>query len=336
MMIDAPTLHRDAIVIDAVCPLVKQPGAFVDWYVEGGCTAIAPTVAAWEDATFAIRNIGAWLDFIARRDDLRLIRFAADIEAAKAAGQLGIVLHFQGTDPIGDDLNLVTLYKALGVGVMQLAYNVRNRIGDGAQERSDSGLSRFGMDFVKRCNRDRVIVDCSHTGYRTTMEAIALSERPVIFSHANPRAVHPSPRNITDEQIKAVAETGGTVGVVGFPGFVSTSARPTLAQFIAHIDHIAGLVGIDHVSLGIDYFAGQHPVMDDAAARKRYESLVAAGLWEPDGYPPPPYYYPEGIETPRTLQNLTAGLAAHGYGEADIRKVLGGNLMRVYRAVWGG
>ncbi|MBJ3776992.1 dipeptidase [Acuticoccus mangrovi] len=332
---NAADLHRDAIVIDAACPLPMGDMDYAEWYREGGVTAFAPTVGGWRPTHEAIALIAAWLDRIAMRDDLVHVTTAADIERAKAEGKLGLIFHFQGTDPIGGDLNMVAFFKRLGVGVMQLAYNVRNRIGDGAQEPEDAGLSTFGRAFVARCNAHRVIIDCSHTGRRTGLEAMALSTQPVIFSHANPKAVYPSVRNIDDEQIRAAAATGGVVGAVGFPGFISAAARPTLDAFIDHIDHLVAVAGIDHVSLGLDYYWGQHPVSDDKAALASYERLVVAGAWDRDVYPPPPHYYPEGIETPRTLPALTAGLLRRGYGEADTRKILGLNLLRVYREVWG-
>ena len=332
---DSIEIHREAIVIDAVCPLLAQK-KHLDWYIKGGATAVAPTVGGFRPTLETMKTLGSWLNLIRNRDDLLLVRKAADIEAAKTSGKLGIILHFQGTDPIEDNLDLVELYKAVGVGMIQLSYNVKNRVGDGAQERTDCGLSHFGVDFVKRCNENRVIVDCSHTGYRTTMEAIALSERPIVFSHANARAVYDSPRNITDEQIKAVAETGGLVGAVGFPGFVAASDRPSLDDFIAHIDHTVEVAGIDHTALGIDYYLGQHPVADPEVARASYDDAIASGRWRADAYPPPPHYYPEGIETPETLGNLTARLVERGYGAQDVRKILGLNWLRVFREVWGG
>lgn len=336
MTIDARQLHRDAIVIDAACPLTMADMDYADWYREGGATAFAPTVGGWRPTGEALACIAAWLERIAARDDLVLVTRAADIEAARAESKLGVIFHFQGTDPIGDDLNMVALFKRLGVGVMQIAYNVRNRIGDGAQEPEDAGLSEFGRGFVRRCNAHRVIIDCSHTGRRTGLEAMELSDQPVIFSHANAKAVYPSLRNIDDEQIRAAAATGGVIGAVGFPGFVAADPRPGLDAFIAHVDHLVTIAGVDHVSLGIDYYWGQHPLVDEAAAQASYRELVDAGRWRADVYPPPPHYYPAGIETPRTLDALTEGLVRRGYDEADIRKILGLNLLRVYRAAWGG
>lgn len=331
---DAAHVHDESIVIDATCPLLADT-KHLELYRKGGCTAVAPTVGGFADAPTTLRALGGWAHLLRDRDDLLLVRSAADIEAAKRSGRLGIIYHFQGTEPLEDSLDLVDAYKAIGVGMIQLSYNVKNRVGDGCEERTDAGLSRFGLKLVERMNRARVIVDCSHTGYRTTLDAIEASSAPVVFSHANAKAVHNSRRTIADDQIKAVAATGGLVGIVGFPAFVSSSTRPKLDDFIKHIDHVVQLVGIDHVGLGIDYFTGQHPIMPLDEAQRNYEGFVASDKWSPDSYPPPPYHYPEGIETPDRLPNLTARLLERGYKAADVRKILGGNWLRVFRAVWG-
>ena len=333
-MTNGQQLHDEAIVIDAVCPLLMNK-KYIEWYKEGGATAVAPTVASGENAAEAIRSVGGWLRFVRSRDDLILVRQAGDIERAKQEGKLGIYLHFQGTDPLENDIDLVDAFKAAGVGIIQLTYNVKNRVGDGGSERTDSGLSYFGLEFVKRCNEVGVIVDCSHTGYRTTMDAIEASTKPVVFSHANSKGVTDSPRNIADDQIKAVAATGGLVGIVGFPAFVADSTTPTLDQFIDHIDYDVNLVGIDHVGLGVDYYLGQHLVADEEDAKAVYDDMITTGRWRPEAYPPPPHRFPQGIETPRTLPNLTARLLERGYKAEDVKKILGGNWMRVFREIWG-
>lgn len=335
-MADTSSLHREAIVIDATCPLLSDPRG-LPAYKAGGFTAIAPTVNdAQEGGTLGtLRNIGAWHKRIREDDSLLLVRKAADIERAKAEGKLGIILHFQGGDPIENRLDYIDAYKAMGVGMIQLTYNVRNRIGDGCEERTDSGLSKFGLAVVRRMNEARVIVDCSHTGLRTTLEAIDASSLPPVFSHAGVRSVHPSPRNIVDEQIKAVAARGGLVGANAYPPFVSGDARPTLEQLIAHIRYVADLVGVDHVGLGLDYFAGQHPYVSDEQAMATYRRYLEIGMWTPGAYPPPPYIYPQGIETPDKAANLTEGLLRSGFNTEEVRKIIGGNWMRVFRAVWG-
>lgn len=328
------SLHTKSIVIDAVCPLVMDAPEYLQWYREGGVTALAPTVGSTENARTTFNRIAAWHRLLRERDDLLLVQQAGDVAAAKRTGRLGIYFHMQGTDPIEDNLDLIYVYKALGVGAIQLTYNVKNRVGDGCEERTDAGLSRFGVKLVERLNKARVIVDCSHTGLRTSMDAIERSTAPVILSHSNVDSVHSSPRNVSNELIDAIARSGGVIGAVGFPGMVATTTRPSLDQFIAHMDAVVERVGIDHVGLGIDYYAGQHGVASDELAMQGYNEAVRSGLWS-TAYPPPPHHYPSGIDTPRTLQNLTHRLLERGYSEPDVHKLLGGNWLRVMQAVWG-
>jgi len=329
----AAALHADSIVIDAVCPLVMDEARHIDLYREGGLTAIAPTVGGFESARRTLDRVAAWHRLFRERDNLLLVRQSRDIERAKQSGRLGIYLHIQGTDPIEDNLDLVDFYKALGVGVIQLTYNVKNRVGDGCEERTDAGLSRFGVKLVERLNRARVIVDCSHTGLRTSMDAIECSRAPVVLSHSNPKSVHNSARNAPNELIDAIGNSGGVIGVAGYPAFVAATTRPSLDQFIAHIDALVERVGIDHVGLGIDYYWGQAGIASDEEAMKTYQEGVRAGRWGA-AYPPPPHHYPAGIETPKTLPNLTHRLLERGYRGSDVRKILGENWLRVMRAVW--
>jgi membrane dipeptidase len=186
--LDAKRIHDEAIVIDATCPLMRRHD-LIHWWIEGGATAAAPSVGGDKPAGETLKALGQWLDLIERTPEYLLVKSASDIERAKAEGTFGIILHFQGTEPIEDDINLVDAYKALGVGMIQLAYNVKNPVGDGCEERTDAGLSTFGLKLIERMNRAKVIVDCSHTGYTTTMEAIAASSAPVVFSHAGVKAV---------------------------------------------------------------------------------------------------------------------------------------------------
>ena len=338
MAVDAEKLHREAIVIDAVCPLLTGQ-KYTDWYAEGGVTIAVPTVGAMDGIDVTMRSIAAWKSFIARNSGnagrVTQVSSVAEMRQAKRDGRLGLLFHFQGTDPMEDNLDMVHAYKDLGVGIMQLCYNIRNRVGDGADERQDTGLSYFGVEMVKKLNEARVIVDVAHTGVRTSFDALEISERPVICSHGNPRAVKNSHRNLPDDLMKALAAQGGVIGMVGFPGFVADSPAPTLDQFIDHIAFTSDLVGIDHVGLGIDYYSGQYMVMPDDQAKAFYDSWIASGKWRPGTYPPPPHKYPAGIETPRTLQKLTQRLIERGFSAEDTKKVLGENWLRVYEQVWG-
>lgn len=149
---DATTVHASAIVIDAVCPLLRDPD-YVDWWIEGGATAAAPSLASTEGSAEALRTVAAWRRIVREDERLLLVQSAADVEEAKRTGRFGIIFHFQGTDPYEDDLDLVDVFKELGVGIAQLTYNVRNRVGDGCEEPTDSGLSRYGVKLVKRLSR---------------------------------------------------------------------------------------------------------------------------------------------------------------------------------------
>ena len=333
-MPSAETLHKEAIIIDGVCPLLMDKKN-VGWYIDGGVTVAVPTIAIREPAGQVLRSLGSWHRFVSENDQLCLIQHADNIRAAKQNKKMGIVFHLQGTDPIEDDLNLLDAYKALGVGMVQLTYNVKNRVGDGACERTNHGLSIFGLELIKRCNELGIVVDGSHTGERTTLEAIEASTKPFVFSHANAKTLFDSPRNITDQQMKACASTGGLVGIVGFPGFLGKEPRPSLERFINFVDYAVELIGPDHVGLGIDYYMGMDPIIPIERAQARYENAISTGRWDGSIYPPPPHYFPEGIETPRSLSNLTAGLLDRGYGSDDVLKIMGENWLRVFSEVWG-
>lgn len=333
-MSPAGGLHAESIVIDGTCPLLRRR-EFVDWYIEGGVTACCPTVGSTAPAEETLRNLGAWHRFIASRKDLMHVGTAADIERAKAEKRLGLIFHFQGADPIENDLDLVEAYGALGLRMVQLTYNVRNRVGDGCEETANAGLSAFGVDLIRRLNENRIVVDCSHTGHRTTLDAIEKSSQPVVFSHANSYALHPSRRNIHDDQIRAAAQSGGLIGVNGFPGFLGKDHQPTMDRFIEHLDYMVERAGIDHVALGIDYYEGMHPVADEGEAKKFFKQQLAQRRWSEANYPAPPHHYPQGMATPKELPALTGRLLARGYKPDDVKKLIGGNWLRLFRTVWG-
>lgn len=331
---NAAELHADAIVIDTTCPLARIH-KYLDWYREGGATAIAPTITgASGNARSGFAMIGGWHRYVRERDDALIVHQAEDIEQAKREGKVGLILHCQGTAIVEDEIDLLDAYHEAGLRVVQLCYNTKNLVGDGASERTDSGLSYFGLRLVERCNALGLLVDCSHTGHRTSMDAVEASNAPVVITHANARAVQNNGRNVEDELIKAIADCGGIVGTVGFPPFLTWDGQPTLDHFIDDIVYKADIVGIDHTGIGIDYYEGQYPVEDNETAMARYRNRLETGQWRAEEYPPPPYKFPEGIETPRTLDRLTDRLVERQFSEDDIRKVLGLNWMRVYREVW--
>jgi membrane dipeptidase len=211
----------------------------------------------------------------------------------------------------------------MGVRIIQLTYNERNPLGDGCTERTDAGLSDLGLEVIREMNRLGLLIDLSHVGYQTSMEAIETSHAPVIFSHSNARAICNSPRNLSDDQIRSVAARGGVVGVNDFPTFVSQDASPTIEHLLDHIDYLVHLVGDDHVGLGFDFSTETE---DD------YEYFK----YKQDVYPKPPWIYPSGIDGFEKIPNVTRGLVVRGYSDEAIRRILGGNFLRVFRQVWGG
>ena len=158
--------------------------------------------------------------------------------------------------------------------------------------------------------------------------------KPCIFSHGNAYAVHPNGRNLHDDQIKKVAETGGVIGVTGYEPFVSANRRPTVDQLIDHIDYYRNLVGIDHISIGMDYYWLQEGLMPLDEATAFYNKRIESGQWSPAIYPPPPICFPDAVKLPELMPNWVPSLRKRGYSDEDIVKILGGNYMRVLKAIW--
>ncbi len=253
---DGARIYDESIVIDITCPLLREAG-YVDWCRDGRMTAVAPTISGMSgNASTGFGMVGGWLKYEAERDDTIVVRQAADITHAKAEGKIGLILHCQSTAIFEDNLDLVDAYQATGLRAAQLCYNRKNLVGGGASERTYAGLSDFGVNLVKRLNRLNMAVDCAHTGVQTSLDAVEASEAPVIISHANARGVHDSRRNAPDHLLKAIAETDGVVGTVGFPPLLVWEGQPGMDRFLDDIAYKVDLIGIDHVGLGIDYYLG--------------------------------------------------------------------------------
>jgi len=262
---------------------------------------------------------------------------ATSVEAIRRAKEEGRVAGVIGTQRpyflVGPppDLDILPLFHGLGLRILQPAYNVRNVFAEGCGERSDGGLSRLGLELVERMNRLRIIFDCSHLGVRDALDGCERSDLPVA-THSNARAVCDSVRNRTDEEIHAIAEKDGVLGLVAFPAFVKRTAmergeRPTVEDLMDHVDHISDLVGVEHVGVGLDLIEGW-PMERHRELDRRPD------IW---GRPTPrgTYDYAEGLETIDRLPNLARGLVARGYSDGEIRGILGENWLRVFERAWG-
>lgn len=326
MTVTSARLHSDSIVIDGTCPGEHWREAFSTWSA-GGASACVVSVASLEGCRETLDRIGEVYRLVSQTDQLCLATDTAAIRAAKRDGKLAAILHFQGTGPFEDDLGLAEIYWRLGVRVVQLAYNVRALAADGCEEPGNAGLSRFGRQLVAELNRFGMVVDVSHTGHQSSLDAVEVSAAPVIASHSNAFAVQPSRRNLQDDLIRALADSGGVIGINGYPAFVADSVTPTLDQYIDHMAYIADLVGAEHVGIGVDYTTRDLPMAD-------YDQLITSGAWTPESYPPPPWHYPSGLDDGSGLPNLTTRLLERGFSEQDVRGILGENWLRVFDAVW--
>lgn len=328
---EAARLHGRAIVIDACAPILRDATHARHW-IAGGCTAALATVCLFDDdRASTVANIARLNRQLRGRTDAAIVRDAAGIERAKREGTLAIVLAFQSSGGLGGDVGMVEVYHQLGVRAMNLAYNKAELAADGCTEPRDAGLSGFGRQVIAEMERVGMLLDLSHTGYRSSMEAMERATRPVAFTHSNAWALFDHPRNIRDDQIRACAATGGVVGINGHPAFIRAgTAMPQLDDLLAHLDHILGLAGIDHVGIGLDF--SQPPGEQMSAAR--YAQLLADGIFTPETLPPPPIRYPVGDAS--RMPRLAEALLRRGWTEADVRKLLGENFLRLFQEVWRG
>lgn len=250
-----------------------------------------------------------------------LIHGVADIKRAKREGKLAIAFDLEGMNALNGDANMVNVYYELGVRQMLFAYNLNNLAGGGCHD-TDTGLTAFGRAVIKEMNRVGMLVDCSHTAYRTTMEAMEASAAPVIFSHSCAKAVHSHGRNIADEQIKACARTGGVVGVTGVSMFLAENDTSS-ETFVDHIAHMADLVGAEHVGFALDYAFDAENVDDLVEGNSQYWPESAGYGRHPTSYVPP-----------KQLPEITETMVKRGFKDREILGILGGNFMRVASQVW--
>ncbi len=307
-----PWNHHFMIDDNVTLPKYKKAGIdFVSLTVNVSGNAFASTVRhiSWVKAHIA-----------ANSDTMIFAASAEDIRAAKATGRLAVGIHFQGTAPIDGSVENVQTFYDLGIRHMLLAYNQKNAVGDGCSERTDAGLSRFGIRLIEEMNRVGVLVDGSHTGYRTTMEAMEVCKGPFIFSHSNTHALVSHYRNIRDDQIRACAKSGGIIGINGVNEFLGDASASTESMF-RHVDYIAGLVGAEHLAIGLDYVKDM-----DAIWKWTLDNPTAWPANNGDFAPPPAHAQPEQI------LELAAMMLSHGYSDAAVRGILGGNFLRVLAA----
>ncbi|MHB2268201.1 dipeptidase [Aliihoeflea sp. PC F10.4] len=332
----AESILAETIVFDGLGGGVVHPTPHVEdgttyeekllgygWSAINACLVSEPTYTPTFDELLGA--IYENLLYIEISPKVRLIETVSDLEAAKASDQLGIVFGIQSGDAIGRDRKAVRLLHKLGLRILQLTYMERNFIGDGCLEPENRGLTHFGIQVVRDCNRLGLVVDCSHVGIQTTLDAARYSSKPIVISHAACRALADNPRAVTDDQMKAVADGGGIVGITPYAPYIRTDGPATMDDYLRHFDYAIDLIGEDHVGIATDMFDGKTKLN-----------------WVT------PIYYPEvmrnttfgsrrvkGFQTKADLGSVVEHFIAHGYSDALIKKILGDNWMRLLGEAWG-
>jgi membrane dipeptidase len=271
--------------------------------------------------------IAGWSGFAGRNSDLfSLIGTIADLDRAKAEGKVGLIMGLQNSDHF-DDVKDVELFHGLGQRCSQLTYNEMNRLGAGCTERVDGGVSDYGAAIIAEMNRVGMLVDTSHCGDRTTLDGVALSKGPIAITHSNCRAISHHPRGKTDEAIVALAKKGGVMGISGVRNFVSDHEPTTLGNIVDHIEHVAKLVGVQHVGIGSDAdLHGYDALPADQYKRLKESYKSSYGFRDKIDI--------EGFDHPRKFFTLTDEMLRRGWKDSDISLVLGGNFRRLLGEVW--
>lgn len=291
----------------------------------GGADVVFYTVhgATFRDAAIEMARV---------HERSRVVRRVSEL----GGGSPGVVLAFQDPAPIENQLPLLRAFYALGLRVVQLTYNKANYLGTGCAERVDRGLTDFGRDVVRAMNELGMLIDLSHCSRRTALEAIELSEHPVVFSHACTHALAPNPRNRTDEELAALATSGGVMGVTPWGPICWKRERdepPSLDDYLDHVERVVAVAGEDHVGFGTDQTVdGSSDEEGIGIQGDLYPQVV--GEYDRRVGTNPSVRYTRGFRDTTELPNVVEGLATRGLGQTAVWKFLGGNFRRVLERVW--
>jgi len=335
---DAERIHRKAVIVEGhrdlfemvrlgnqgqkfpllnvTLPRLKRANISTTFYAICG-DSVTHVRGTYRFLHSALENIDMLRQEIeASEGKMRLILNREDLPSAPSPDILDVVMSFEGGRPLEGRLENLRNFYHLGLRAMQITWNLRNELADGVkEERTGGGLTNFGEAVVKEMNRLGMVIDLAHISRAGWFDVLDVAEGPVFCSHSNCKKVHAHPRTIDDEQIKALAQTGGVVGINAIATMVAPTAA-TLENLVDHISHIADLVGVDHVGLGLDF------VKDDGLLYPDDE-IFSAG--ENKLIP--------GFENEDDLPNMTEALARRGFHEDEILKILGGNILRMLKAI---
>jgi membrane dipeptidase len=322
---------ENAVLSELELEHMQASGLTATHLTVGDVGAMTP-LAAFEKI---VRSVTLWERQIDNHPSiLARVRQAKDITAAKEAGATGLIYGLQDGVSFEDELERLDALQQLGVRIVQPTYNRRNLLGDGCMEPADAGLSRMGVQAIERMNELNILIDLSHCGRKTAADAIAASQRPVSFTHTGMHALAEHPRHRTDEEIKAVANSGGIIGIYIMP-YLAKGNQPTADDVIRHLEHAIKVAGEDHVTLGTDGTISPTTLTDEyretfrKMTRRRAELGIAAPYETETGY-----LFASDLNTPARFETLAELLLARGHSEARIEKLLGANLLRLFSESW--
>jgi len=295
----------------------------------GGLDAVHVTAAYWENARELLGNIGDWnRRFEAHSDLIMPVTTADDIRTAQVTGRTGIILGLQNCSPIEDDIDMVAILKRLNVHVMQLSYNNQSLVCAGCYEENDPGITRFGRQVIREMNRVGMLIDMSHSGEFSTLEAIRLSERPVVASHANPQFYHATARNKSDQVMRALADSGGLMGFSCYPFHLDKGSETGIDEFTAMIARSADVMGVEHLAIGTDLCQDQPVEVLQWMRNGNWSKVMDYGegsAASPSWPEPLPWF-----SSPADFPNITAGLRERGFDAGEVGRIMGGNWLALF------
>ena len=293
-------------------------------------TAVHVTISYHEQFRETVSNFEQWNSWFEKHPSLIMPAFyAEDVETASKQNKTAVIFGFQNPSPIEDDIGLVEILHRLGGRFMQLSYNNQSLLATGCYEENDPGITRMGKEVIKEMNRVGMVVDMSHSSEKSTFEAIELSSRPIVISHANPSFWHPAKRNKSDEIIKELSNSNGMLGFSLYPHHLNNSSQCSLEDFCSMIARTADLIGIDHIGFGSDLCQDQPDSIVEWMRVGKWTKEIdyGEGSASNPGFPDMPSWFRDN----RDWHNIIEGLKKHGFSNDEINKIKGENWLSFFR-----
>ena len=293
-------------------------------------TAVHVTISYHEQFRETVSNFEQWNSWFEKHPSLIMPAFyAEDVETASKQNKTAVIFGFQNPSPIEDDIGLVEILHRLGGRFMQLSYNNQSLLATGCYEENDPGITRMGKEVIKEMNRVGMVVDMSHSSEKSTFEAIELSSRPIVISHANPSFWHPAKRNKSDEIIKELSNSNGMLGFSLYPHHLNNSTQCSLEDFCSMIARTADLIGIDHIGFGSDLCQDQPDSIVEWMRVGKWTKEIdyGEGSASNPGFPDMPDWFRDN----RDWHNIIEGLKKHGFSNDEINKIKGENWLSFFR-----